>query len=194
MSKRRPSKRAGAPASARPRTKKQAAKPIAPEAPKRGRGRPTTYDPAYCERVIELGEQGKSKAQIARALGCSRKALYAWMKAHEEFAEAIEEAQFASMAWWEDQGQAGLKMGSKFNASLFAYQMKNRFRDSYADKLDVAHAGKIEHEEPEMSNIELARRVAFALHLGMQEKQRREAEGMPLQLPQQPVNGWHRND
>jgi hypothetical protein len=38
-------------------------------------------------------------------------------------------------------------MGSKFNASLYAYQMKNRFRDSYADKVDVAQTAKKEPEE-----------------------------------------------
>jgi hypothetical protein len=77
--KKRPAKKAGASASARPRAKKSAktAEPIElPEAAKRGRGRPTTYDPSYCERVIELGEKGKSKAQIASALRVSRKSLY----------------------------------------------------------------------------------------------------------------------
>jgi hypothetical protein len=59
-------------------------------------GRPTTYDVSFCERVIELGEQGQFKAQIARELGCSRKSLYLWMKVHPEFADAMEEAQFAA--------------------------------------------------------------------------------------------------
>jgi hypothetical protein len=106
--KKQPSKKAGEFASARPRAKKSAApaEPLELPAPKRGRGRPTTYDPAFCDRVIELGEQGKSKAQIARELGTSRKSLYLWMKVHPEFAEALEEAQFAALAWWEDVGPA----------------------------------------------------------------------------------------
>lgn len=29
-------------------------------------GRPTDYDPAYCERVIGLGKEGKSKAFLSR--------------------------------------------------------------------------------------------------------------------------------
>jgi hypothetical protein len=121
---------------ARPRAKKPAAPAepieIAP-APPRKRGRPSSYDPAFCERVIELGEEGKSKAQIARVLRVSRKSLYLWMKIHPEFAEAMEEAQFAALAWWEDVGQAGLTI-PKFNAALYAFNMKNRFREFYADK------------------------------------------------------------
>jgi hypothetical protein len=124
-----------------------------------------------------IGELGKSRAQIARELGASRKTLYLWMKVHPEFAEAMEEAQFAALAWWEDVGQAGLSMGSKFNASLYAYQMKNRFREFYADKVDVAHTGNSEPEERQMSDIELARRTAFVLGEAMQRKQ--QDQGVP---------------
>ena len=146
-----------------------------PAAPKRARGRPTTYDPAFCERVIELGEEGKSKAQIARELGISRKSLYLWMKGHPEFKEAMDEAEFAALAWWEDVGQAGLSM-PKFNATLYAFNMKNRFREFYADKVDVAHTAD-EREEPQMSDLELARRVAFML---AQAKHRLEQQGEQL--------------
>jgi helix-turn-helix resolvase-like protein len=178
MSKRRPTKRAGAHASARPRAKKSAAPgliDLVPKAPKRGRGRPTTYDPAFCERVIELGERGKSKAQIARALRVSRKSLYLWMKIHPEFAEAMKEAEFAALAWWEDVGQAGLTI-PKFNAALYAFNMKNRFREFYADKVDVAHTQE-EPEERQLSDLELARRIAFIFHNGMKETQRQQGQG-----------------
>ena len=42
------------------------------------------------------------------------------MKVHAEFAEAMDEAQFAALAWWEDIGQAGLTI-PKFNAALYAF-------------------------------------------------------------------------
>jgi hypothetical protein len=82
----------------------------------------------------------------------------------------MEEAQFAALAW-EDMGQAGLKMGSKFNVGLYSYQMKNRVREFYADKVDVAHTGNSEPEERQTSDIELARRIAFVLGEAMQRKQ-----------------------
>jgi hypothetical protein len=177
MSKRPSTKRAGAHASARPRTK-QATAPVQPielAPPKTGRGRPSTYDPAFCERVIELGEEGKSKAQIARALRVSRKSLYLWMKIHPEFAEAMKEAEFAALACWDDVGQAGLTI-PKFDAALYAFNMKNRFREFYADKVDVAHTQE-EPEERQLSDLEMARRIAFIFHNGMKEKQRQQGQG-----------------
>jgi transposase-like protein len=94
---------------------REAPEPIEIPTPPKNIDRRSTYDPSFCDRVIELGEEGKSKAQIARALGCSRKSLYLWMKVHPEFGEAMKEAEFAALAWWEDVGQAGLTM-PKFNA------------------------------------------------------------------------------
>ena len=193
MTKRRPSKRAGAPASARPRAKKSAKPELIelPPAPPRKRGRPSTYDPAFCERVIELGEEGKSKAQIAHALRISRKSLYLWMKVHPEFAEAMQEAQFAALAWWEDVGQARLSM-PKFNAALYAFNMKNRFREFYADKVDVSHTATEEPAERELTNLELARRIAFIFHEGMKEKQKQDQASNfgREQQEQQQANAW----
>jgi helix-turn-helix resolvase-like protein len=172
MSKRPSTKKAGrkSSAKAKPRAKRSAApEPIEILPPKRGRGRPTTYSPDFCERVIELGAEGKSKWQIARDLGCSRKTLYAWVKAHPEFAEAMEESQDLALAWWEDVGQQGLKMGSKFNASVYSYLMKNRFREHYSDKVGVEHSGKVEADpaERQLTDLEIARRIAFIFHEGM---------------------------
>ena len=173
MTKRSSTKRAGRKSSANAKPKRRE-EPIELPAPKRGRGRPSTYDPAFCERVIELGEEGKSKAQIARALGCSRKSLYLWMKVHPEFAEAMDEAQFAALAWWEDVGQAGLTM-PKFNAALYAFNMKNRFREAYADKV-LTHIAEEEPAERQLTDLDLARRIAFIFGEAMKTKQQQEQQ------------------
>jgi hypothetical protein len=65
----------------------------------------------------------------------------------------------------------------KFNAALYAFNMKNRFREFYADKVDVAHTGKSEPEAPEMSDLELARRIAFILARG--QRQLEQQRGQP---------------
>jgi helix-turn-helix resolvase-like protein len=182
MSK-RPSPRAGGKPAAK--AKKPAAKKPAPRAepielpqPKRGRGRPSSYSPEFCERVIEMGEMGKSKAQIARELGVCRQVLYSWVKVHPEFAEAMEESQWRALAWWEDVGQAGLSMGSKFNAALYAFHMKNRFRGEYGDKTEVEHSGRVEAdpEGRQLTDLDLARRVAFVLNEGMEAARRQEQQ------------------
>ena len=36
-------------------------------------GRPTLFDPSYCDKVVELGALGKSVEQISSVLGVSLK-------------------------------------------------------------------------------------------------------------------------
>lgn len=103
--------------------------------------RPTEYRQEFCGRVIEMGRKGKSKAQIAAALDVSRQTLDNWAGAHPEFLDAVKDARDLALAWWEDQGQTGLR-AEKFNATAFIFQVKNRFRDDYADRTSLEHTGK----------------------------------------------------
>ena len=69
-------------------------------------GRPTEYDPIYCDKVIELGLLGKSFEQMSAQLNVSYRTLCRWRDSHEEFCHALEDAQALSQAWWEDQAQS----------------------------------------------------------------------------------------
>ena len=102
-----------------------------------GRGK---YDPKMCNRVIALGKQGKSKAQIKRDLGIHHKTWSNWMQKNEEFREAVTEAYELSLAYWEDVGQAGVHLGMRFNTPAFIFQMKNRF-PQYKDRQDHTFSG-----------------------------------------------------
>lgn len=136
--------------------------------------RPTDYREEFCGRVIELGRKGKSKAQIAAALDVSRQTLDAWTKAHPEFLDAINAARDLAQAWWEDQGQTGL-YAERFNATAFIFQMKNRFRDDYADATAVKHSGAIgTFDASKHTDAELA---ALASVLGASAAGGRDAEG-----------------
>lgn len=108
-------------------------------------GRPTDYRPEYCRRVIELGKQGKSKAQIAAALDVARNTLDNWAEANPEFLSAITHARDLSLAWWEDKAQEGLIMepgAGTFNASLWAKSVSCRFPDDYSDRSKHEITGK----------------------------------------------------
>lgn len=96
-------------------------------------GRPTDYRDEYCARVVELGREGKSHAQIAAALDVSRQTLHNWANAHPEFLDAITHARDLAQAWFEDKGQIGL-MTPGFNASLWAKQVSARFPDDYTER------------------------------------------------------------
>lgn len=95
--------------------------------------RPTAYLPEYCERVIELGKQGKSVVQMACALEVHKDTLYEWAKVHPEFSDAFTRAKQHAQCWWEDKGQAGLE-ASGFNASLWSRSMAARFPDDYTER------------------------------------------------------------
>ena len=67
-------------------------------------------------------------------------------------------------------------MGSKFNASLYAYAMKNRFRDHYGDMVELEHSGTAEPEGRQLSDLEIARRVAFIFHKGQRELEQQRGQ------------------
>lgn len=103
-------------------------------------GRPTLYDPAYCERVIEMGREGKSKVAIAVSLGVVRSTLDNWCVDHPEFLGALTRAREEAQAWWEEQGRLGL-VTQGFNASLWGKNVSCRFPDDWTDKTKQEHTG-----------------------------------------------------
>lgn len=112
-------------------------------------GRPTDYDAAYCEQVIELGKAGASKAEMAAELGCARSTFALWEEAHPEFSEAVKLGVDLAQGWWEKQGRLATFGGTDgFNATSWIFTMKNRFRDDWKDKTeqDQTVKGEMVHE------------------------------------------------
>jgi hypothetical protein len=102
-------------------------------------GRPTKYRAEFCERVILLGAEGLGRAEIAMALGVDRDTLKEWAKVHAEFSAAMRYSTDYCLAFWERMGREGVDKGKDHNAASFCFQMKNRFRDDYSDRSEVAH-------------------------------------------------------
>lgn len=108
------------------------------------RGRPTDYDPAYCERVIELGREGKSRAEIASALDCSRTTLASWEGKHPEFLNALQRAKDEELAWWEGMARKGLTQGSSFNAAIWSKSVNGRFpNEPYRERSEITGGGGV---------------------------------------------------
>jgi hypothetical protein len=159
---RKPKKKAAA--------KKEAKQPFAvlpPSLDIRKVGRPSKYDPSFCDLVLELGAQGKSRAQMAACLGIDRATLNDWCEKHEEFSRATKKALDLSLAWWEDAGQVNMTRQG-FNATAYIFQIKNRFRDDYRDVNHHEHAGRDGGpiETRQISDREFARWLALKLHRG----------------------------
>jgi hypothetical protein len=95
-------------------------------------GRPTAYDPAFCDAVIEAGKQGKSVTWIADHLGVVKQTLHNWMAAHPEFLDAMTRAKQAAQVWWEDTGQSNM-LTQGFNASVWSRSMAARFPEDWRE-------------------------------------------------------------
>jgi hypothetical protein len=97
-------------------------------------GRPSKYDPKYCERVIELGKQGMSVVEMACAIGVARSTLETeWTKAHPDFSEAFARAREESQAWWERTGREGM-LSKSIDAAIFSRSMSARFPHDWREK------------------------------------------------------------
>ena len=107
-------------------------------------GRPSEYDEAYCERVIELGKDGKSKAQMAAAFDVSRQTIDNWAAAHPEFLEALSRAMAHCQAWWEDKGAKGMETPG-FNAAVWKKSVEARFREDYTEHQEQTIKGEMTH-------------------------------------------------
>ena len=111
---------------------------------KRPVGRPTTYNPAYCEEVVALGKKGKSIEQICFDLNTPVRTLYEWRDRHPEFSQALEDAKAFEQAWWESQAHAYMvetKDGPKLNASLWSRSMAARFPKKYRESTKTEITG-----------------------------------------------------
>ena len=103
-------------------------------------GRPSLYKPEYCERVLALGKEGCSPAEIASELDVDRETLRNWAEAHSEFFAALTRAKIHEQAWWERAGKSGM-IADRFNAQVWAKSVSARFKDDYSERREVTGAG-----------------------------------------------------
>lgn len=110
-----------------------------------GAGRPTSYLPEFCERVIELGAKGCSVVEMAADIGVARNTLETlWTEANPEFQEAMTHARQLSQSWWERIGRENIIMppnSGTFQASVWSRSMAARFPADWREKSETALTG-----------------------------------------------------
>jgi hypothetical protein len=108
---------------------------------KRTLGRPTSYKPEYCQLVIEHMSKGLSFESFAGVVGTCKQTIYNWTVKYPEFLDARNEADAKCRLFWEKSGIQGMFLGQhdKFNATVWVFNMKNRFhwRDMQEIKQEV---------------------------------------------------------
>jgi hypothetical protein len=107
---------------------------------KRPVGRPTKYKPEYCERVIALGKEGYSHAELAADLEVDKASMYRWAEEHEDFRTALHAAKTYEQAWFEREARSNMK-NRDFNANLWYRSAASRFREDYTERKETQLTG-----------------------------------------------------
>lgn len=115
-------------------------------------GRPSKYDPSYCEEVVELGKEGKSLAQMCAHFDIARSTIDQWAEDNPEFSEALSRAKVHMQAKLEEMGFSGLA-NREFNAAVWKTTMQARFREDYTERREVDHKGQVVVIAPEAEDL-----------------------------------------
>lgn len=107
-------------------------------------GRPSKYDPAFCDTVVSIGEEGGTLAAMADSCDIDRATLNDWIEIHPEFSRAVKRGLQKAQVLWERKGMAAT-FGDVdgFNATSFIFNMKNRFKEDWRDKVETEHSGAV---------------------------------------------------
>lgn len=111
-------------------------------------GRPSDYDPAFCERAVEFLADGFSIAAFAGEIGVARSTVYKWIDEHPEFSDAVKTGQAKAILWWERRNRDFALTGDG-NATAIIFGLKNRASDEWRDKVETEHSGSMRVERVE---------------------------------------------
>jgi len=96
-------------------------------------GRPSKYDPAYCDQITEFMKDGASMTAFAAEIDVARSTLNEWMAEHPEFSDACARAKAKCAAWWE-QAARSITLDGKGSAQLAMFGMKNMGAEDWKEK------------------------------------------------------------
>jgi hypothetical protein len=103
-------------------------------------GRPSKYDPAYCDAVVAHMQDGASLTSFAAEIGVARSRINEWMAAHPDFQEACARAKAKSAAWWERQGRTiATDGGGSGSATMVMFGMKNMGAEDWKEASQIDH-------------------------------------------------------
>lgn len=109
---------------------------------KRPVGRPSEYDPAYCEKAVEFLAEGFSVAALAGEIGVQKQTVYNWMDENPEFLDAVKAGQAKATLWWEKANKSNAVTGEG-NATSCIFGLKNRAPDEWRDKTEQTQTHEV---------------------------------------------------
>lgn len=113
--------------------------PVAPFPPA---GRPTDYDPSYCDLMVASMRQGLSVHGFAGIVGVSQRTIYNWIDRHPEFAAAAQIGQAVRTAAYEGKAwDVANGTGGPGASTMIQFMLRNIAPEHYADTQHHRHAG-----------------------------------------------------
>jgi len=109
------------------------------------RGRPSSYKPEFCQRIVSFMAKGFSLTAFAGEIGVSRETIYAWERNHPEFGEAVKRARAARVLYWETR----LIKAQRNEATPIIFALKNACADEWRQQPDLS----VNVNTPAASNI-----------------------------------------
>jgi hypothetical protein len=94
------------------------------------------FEPAMCDTIIAMGEEGASQKMMWSKLGISKTTAETWKKKHPEFAEALDIALVHAQSYWETQLLANVE-NKNFNSRLVEIALRGQFQQDYRETRDT---------------------------------------------------------
>jgi hypothetical protein len=116
---------------------------------------PSKYDPAMCDRMIELGKLGASQKIMWSELGISKGTAESWKKKYPDFADALDLALVHSQAYYERLMLANVD-NKNFNSRLIEIALRGQHAADYKETRDTKIEAKIEAKidfQKEIANL-----------------------------------------
>lgn len=127
-------------------------------------GRPSKYQPVYCDEIIELSKEGASEDECAITIGVCPQTFENWKVAHPEFLDACTRASAARKVWWERTSRKVACDGG--SAAMVIFSLTNIAPHQYASRKEVVQTNKDDlanlSQEELNDRIERLRRIADA--------------------------------
>ena len=111
-------------------------------------GRPSKYDPAFCDEVREFLKDGYSVAAFAGHIGVAVSTVNLWITQHPEFSDAVKAGQASATLWWENRARS-VAQGEDGNPTIVIFGLKNRAADQWRDKTETEHSGGVTYTKVE---------------------------------------------
>ncbi len=110
-------------------------------------GRPSKYDPIYCEQLVAHMATGASVGSFCAEIDIARSTINVWAAEHPEFSEALSRGKAKAQAWWETNARALVtEGGSSAQSTMIIFGLKNMSGTDWRDKQEVEHSGDFKIE------------------------------------------------